>query len=439
LNRLWFSLFFHLFSVIERLGFFRFKNSKALAFLSAGMESIPTYTIDLSLPPSERYVKLAIDLAPQMRELTPLFDEVLGFIIPYPWLCRFIKFISSLVLRRVYSSEETEELRSISKASGVELYFLIVLNVLLDSLLGCTSGGVLTKPNKKNEVQSEASNDVKGKTRMMHFRTLDWGMDSLRKVLVILEFVDSNSETHRKVIGRSITYAGFVGVLTGVRYVQCPVKYHFLLTTSREDLSISLNFRPNHNCSTLALNVHRLAVLLGIRPSVVSILRQEFLQPRDSTPLAFESLVKTLSRRRTAPCYLVICSGSQTAVIEKDLVDGEVSTGTDFIIRTNHDVKSAQTPDDRSGGVKERVIMTGGTIFLEESVERLACMQAKWDSSCMFVNERTLQSWVKAYPIMNESSHFGCILDPGTGTIRWLERGAEEGDESEDDKGHEHE
>jgi hypothetical protein len=54
---------------------------------------------------------------------------------------------------------------------------------------------------------------------MMHFRTLDWGMDGLRDVLVVLEFVRSESETPEKVLYRTVSYAGFVGVLTGVRLV----------------------------------------------------------------------------------------------------------------------------------------------------------------------------------------------------------------------------
>lgn len=53
--------------------------------------------------------------------------------------------------------------------------------------------------------------------RMLHFRTLDWGMDSLRSVLVELEFVRSESEDPEKVVARTVTYAGFVGVLSGVR------------------------------------------------------------------------------------------------------------------------------------------------------------------------------------------------------------------------------
>ncbi len=119
-----------------------------------------------------------------------------------------IEFFAWLLLWRVHSKEETEELKGISRASGVDLYFLIALNVLLDSLLGCTSGGVMTSLGKKKE---------DGEKRMLHFRTLDWGMDALRDVIVVLEFVRSEDKDPEKVVGRSITYVGFVGMLTGVR------------------------------------------------------------------------------------------------------------------------------------------------------------------------------------------------------------------------------
>jgi hypothetical protein len=176
-------------------------------------EPIPSYRIDLSLPPEQRYLQVATDFGPKMREITPLFDEVLSTMIPWPQLRRWIEFLASIFLRRVYSTEETEELKGIAKASGVALYILIALNVLLDSLLGCTSGGVIASLDKKGGRRAPGLEEE----RMLHFRTLDWGMDPLRSVLVQLEFIRSESDTPEKVIARTVTYAGFVGVLTGVR------------------------------------------------------------------------------------------------------------------------------------------------------------------------------------------------------------------------------
>lgn len=183
------------------------------AEIPSSKDPIPTYRIDLSLPPSERYVQLGKDFASKMQKITPLFDEVLRPAIPRRWLRRWIATLAWLFLFRVYSAEETAEIRGISKAAGIDMYFLVALNVLLDSMLGCTSGAVMTTPkgSRKKGAQTEEK-------RMMHFRTLDWGMDPLRSVLVVLEFIRSKSEDPNKVIGRTITYAGYVGVLTGVKY-----------------------------------------------------------------------------------------------------------------------------------------------------------------------------------------------------------------------------
>ncbi len=43
--------------------------------------------------------------------------------------------------------------------------------------MGCTSGAVRVKTAGENK-------------KMLHFRTLDWGMDALRKVVVNLDFIE---------------------------------------------------------------------------------------------------------------------------------------------------------------------------------------------------------------------------------------------------------
>lgn len=175
----------------------------------------PRYTIDLSLTPSQRYVQLATDFKPVLSslDLKRLFDDVAYVLLP--WLpVSGVRFLSRLMLRKVYDAEETEELRGISRACGIEMYLLVALNTFLDLLMGCTSGGVRIKEG------------VDVETKMLHFRTLDWGMDELRKLVVQLDFVKSPGGD---VIARSITYAGFVGVLTGIRSVEVP--YHHDLFT----------------------------------------------------------------------------------------------------------------------------------------------------------------------------------------------------------------
>ncbi|KAE8441716.1 hypothetical protein EG329_004545 [Mollisiaceae sp. DMI_Dod_QoI] len=391
-------------------------------------DPIPTYRIDLSLPPSERYVQLGTEFAPKMQKIMPLFDQVLQPAFPRRWMRRWIAILARIFLRRVYSAEETEEIRGISKASGVDMYFLVTLNVLLDSMLGCTSGAAMTTPKGSKKKGAEAE-----EKRMMHFRTLDWGMDPLRSVLVVLEFVRSKSEEPNKVIGRTITYAGFMGVLTGVR----------------ENLSISLNFRPNHECSSSKLVLHQLLVLLGFRASICHVLRSAIFPSTTEAPPPLEELAVTMSQERTAPCYIIICDGNSATVLEKDLLDAKIRTSDEFIVHTNNDTTPTPAPSNSSQDPKEEkslsVLVDDISVeaFLKDSKERSACVQKKWQAlkgrqrrkqqaelvaeSKMVppsVREETLEKWVNKYPTMNGQSHFGCIMDPKQTGIRWLKRGA---------------
>lgn len=222
------------------------------------------------------------------------------------------------------------------------------------------------------------------------------------------------------------------------------------LTNIREDLSVSLNFRPTHSCSMISLRWHQILVLFSFRPSVAQILRSTLmLYPSTPSPGVFEKTISDLSIQSTAPCYLILCDGHRAGVVEKDLFRGKVRLSTDFIVHTNHDTKPTGN-EEASHNQKEKSMILGMEALLEESEERRDCIQKKWDriesrhknkirsgsaepGTCPTVREETLKGWITEYPIMNECTHFGCILDPRSGVIRWLERGPEEVEEEEDE------
>jgi hypothetical protein len=214
---------------------------------------------------------------------------------------------------------------------------------------------------------------------------------------------------------------------------------------SREDLSISLNFRPNHHCSTVKLRMHQLLVIFGFRRAICSHLRSAILpDPAGPVSKPLINLMDSIAQPHTAPCYFILCDGTLTVVIEKELIGAKIRTSKEFIVHTNHDTR---TTDPMEPAQKEKNMILGLETFIEESEERRACMQKKWDSlrkrhekklidavekgeavelKSPSVKEDRLREWVRAYPIMNECSHFGCIMDPKTATIRFLERGAED-------------
>ncbi|ORY19187.1 beta subunit of N-acylethanolamine-hydrolyzing acid amidase-domain-containing protein, partial [Clohesyomyces aquaticus] len=388
----------------------------------------PIYTINLSLPPRQRYVQVTQDYKLILESLTYIFDDMLASVnLPK----RPFHLLSRLILHRLHSNEQTEELRGISSVSGVRMSLLVAYNVLLDLFMGCTSGGVLVKDG--------------GEKAMMHFRTLDWSMPELRKALVQFEFV---TEEGGAVVARTIGYVGFVGVLTGVRL----------------GLSTSLNFRPYHNngghlLTDLKFLTHQLLVLVGFRPSISSHLRS-FLIPslptpnlqsspqsqKQTTPTPsttptlpdLASLLKDFPSTLTTAAYIILSDGTQTAVLEKDRKTARTLMSTEFITATNND-EVYETKDgndngngngnvDGEGNGERRKDSGAGEGGESEDIEQAHTHgHVALGMDPYYVKLDHLKTMITQYPIVNEQTHFVTIMAPHTGEIAWV-RGFEEGE-----------
>jgi hypothetical protein len=318
------------------------------------------------------------------------------------------------------------------------MYLLISFNVILDLLMGCSSGGAA--------VHDATSASGVG-AKMVHFRTLDWGMPSLRRVLVHLDYV---LEPHGEVVASSITYAGFVGVLTGVR----------------KGLSISLNFRGVHDGSKgllgdLRYYGHLGLVLFGFRPGVSSLLRG-YLIPRVygkynvARLLSYDEVVRKMSCRDgpilSTACYLCFSSGYETTVIEKDLETARLSSNTKFIVVTNADADAEQDgngthtndvpkPNDTSAiAGKTTSPVTALDELIEDANERKACAEQNYRkllrrrsrlsrhggkpnedsrSTSKLPLVQDIAELVQTYPTTNECTHFAAVMDPLAGEIAW--------------------
>ncbi|RHZ66720.1 uncharacterized protein CDV56_104644 [Aspergillus thermomutatus] len=436
----------------------------------------PIYKIDFSLPPAERYVQVAKKHRNELISLTTLFDGLVESIAPDISL-QWVKRVARLFFRRLYSGEETEEIRGISQATGIEMYLIVSLNVLLDVLMGCTSGAARSRGKDTTP-------------RMLHFRTLDWGMDALRRVLVQFEYV--RGPDYDTVLATNITYVGFVGVLTGVR----------------EGLSVSLNFRPNHDSSgwlgDLRFYGSHILVMLGLRRSVSSMLRQYIIPgdtPRETwlgRTLAalvkerrqtvekptLRSICQEMMRTPSTAAYLVLCDGAEATVIEKDHRTAVMDSSPSFIVATNSDIlgpellsndKATDVPFGAALGSGEAITLAE---FIQDSKERRACMQAHWDkkvvqagrsahgrkrtspaarhdplrrtrssrsraahcpvgSGAISVGKENAEAseiyevtatpkeiiqWTATYPTTNEMTHFAAVMDPTSGKVIWIQR-----------------
>ncbi|KAL4872317.1 beta subunit of N-acylethanolamine-hydrolyzing acid amidase-domain-containing protein [Aspergillus spectabilis] len=454
----------------------------------------PTHRINLSLPPFPRYKSLATLYRPHLQSITTLFDSLVLQLFPASYL-PWIKFLARIFLRGVRDAEETAELRGIADAAGVELYLVVCLNVLLDLLMGCTSGGVISR--LPPSVLDDGEEHGVGEKRMLHFRTLDWDMPALRQLLVKLEYVDGDDDDDdddAEVLATSITYVGFVGVLTGVR----------------KGLSVSLNFRPNHDSSSWVKQVkyygRHLLVLLGFKRSIASVLREVIIPSKSSTPhgwrgwawvswlwkrkqeaahkLSLPDTVTKILRTPSTACYLILCDGLRTYVLEKDYKTTTVESSASFIVATNSD-REMDIPQSNEPSVRQAhtgALLTVGenaslSDLIKDSIARRACMQSHWDmkvardrqaarrasqdgnvtlqarrdplrrtrssrrvktavssstavappATPIFDNEVTatldeVVTWTTRFPTTNEMTHFAAVLDSARGTVAWIRR-----------------
>lgn len=386
----------------------------------------PTFTVDLDLPPEERYKALATEYKDRIKSLSGLFDSLLADMGLPSRYHNSVNGLARLLLRRLNSPIETAELRGIAEVVEIPIYLLVAFNTILDLLMGCTSGAVKTM--EPGQPRHEA--------KMLHFRTLDWTMDPLRSVIVQLDFIRSKSAHPRQVLASSVSYAGFVGVLTGVR----------------PNLSISLNFRALHNADNkrghFRFYFHHLLVLLGYRQSISSILRSYIVpEPNiDSQAKSLAEITDVLAPLHTTAAYLILCDGDSAIVIEKDYDTGLIRRSDTFVAATNHDElrhrpeSAIATPAAKATTDSHSHKAIGLEELLEESRERLECISAKWRSRVRKIKRQSKRKggldsaeserltsitqsevieWVSMYPTTNEQTHYASILDPKRGKVTW--------------------
>ena len=379
------------------------------------------YTIDLSLPPLQRYQHVARDFKPHLVTLPTLFDDVVGGLHPYISIST-LRRLARFFLRRLYSKEETQEIRGICNVTGLDMHLLIAFNTFLDLFMGCTSGGVRVKDRGED-------------AKMLHFRTLDWGMDPLRKIIVQLDYVN---EAGGEPIATSITYVGFVGCLTGVR----------------KALSISLNFRPNHIVSSRADNlrfyVHHILVLLGFRPSISAVLR-EYLLPSftksgktsKECPQDLAAIEASLPGRPSTAAYLIFSDGDRTVTMEKDNCTAVVKSSPEFIVATNHDVSAEKGKPQARANLEptpsQTLRSTGMDELVEESTTRKRCIMQLHQRAAkrarksnkargggkakpVAVTTQELSTAVDGYPITNNETHYSVVMDPKAGKVVRIRR-----------------
>ena len=164
-------------------------------------EDIPSYTLNLDLPPRDRWKHIVVNYPNLHSMVMSLVSQALDVCGTPEFTKPFMRVIMSGVLTELANDELNEEVIGISEVTGCPMWALVFYNICYDFMAGCSSGGI--------KAIGES-----GKEEMFHYRNLDWHMEETRQTTVKVNYTRSG-----KSVLEAIHYAGMVGIATGVRFV----------------------------------------------------------------------------------------------------------------------------------------------------------------------------------------------------------------------------
>ena len=184
------------------------------------------------------------------------------------------------VLVRALPMRWCDEVCAMSRQTGVSIGCLGFLQIIYEFAAACTSI-VLSDPAEKSP--------------LVHIRTMDWRMPfDLSPLTVEIDFTRNG-----KLIYTATTFAGYTGVLTGMRH----------RTETADSFSIAVNFRGraaargDEDIGAVSA-VLRGAMLVG----------QQVRHVLEDGPIQYEDVVETLGTAwLLAPCYLTVVPGKRSA------------------------------------------------------------------------------------------------------------------------------
>lgn len=282
---------------------------------AAAPSAIPTYVINLDLPPAKRWVQLVTDKATEMRELIDVIKKLIssfsgGILIDI--VDRDLpKLIAGL------PADAAEEMRGIAIASGIPLGEIYLYNVFYEFNAFCTS---IVSEDQAGEIYHARNLDF-GLLMGWDFHNDTWLLTEKLRPLVVTGIFTKNNQT----VFKAVNFAGYIGVVTGMK---------------PQVFSLTVNERYSLKGSGLA---GILKWILGTRTgNWMGFLTRQVFETVDT----FAQAKATLSSKLLiGPIYFIL-GGSESgegAVITRavdrtlDTWNLNVKNNTWFVLETNYD------------------------------------------------------------------------------------------------------
>lgn len=317
------------------------------------MKSVPKYQINLDLPPSKRWVQMIKLYKDKLVSAVNVLEKM----VPATILTTFYKNLALSTIS-LYSGMglilHKEELESIAKTVGVPLNKVILVQILYEAFAACTSVTVPVDENKKN----------------YHFRTMDWPFPFLKDITVELDFQKGG-----KTVYKSVSWVGYVGVMTGVR----PGHY-----------SVALNYRSSNG--TIYDNIKK---ALSLKWPIGYLIRYAL-----DNEMSYRKALRTFkSCELISPCYITMCNvAGRSHCLVRDASELKKCVRDKTVIQTNCD------PDQ----------IRGPNILFSFERRNLARNILKQNT---FTNLKSVLHGFYSFPIINQDTIYTCVMEPQTGLI----------------------
>lgn len=344
---------------------------------------VPTFIINLDLPPAQRWQQVA---SVKAKEIKLLLNTFIQFAENFGngSADKIINFINEKGdgMDKTIPQPYADEMRGIATASGLGLGEVIIYNLFYEIFTFCTS---------------IVAEDNSGK--LYHARNLDFGLflgwDIRNKTWEITEalrpmVINADFQSGGKTLFRSVHFAGYIGVLTGVK----PGVF-----------TLSMNERFQVNGGYLGI----IEWILGIRTGQwMGFLTRDTLQYANSYEQAKKNLTMT---KMLAPAYFIVGGNmtGQGCVITRDSASAVdvwnmVDAGGWYILETNYDhwKKPLFVDDRRTPANKCMQKMTkynaGWSGMFNVLSSKPVLNKLTTYTALMQVNDGSLETWLQSCP-----------------------------------------
>ena len=305
------------------------------------MREINYYDFDLDLAPAERWASIFDVYADKIIELKPTLQGILNS------FGLGVSLVKPVYHTMANSIMHYDEISYIAKRAGLSNYEVLLLQLIYETSSACTSAVVKVGLNE------------------FYLRTMDWPMLFLKDVTIGL-----NIKKGGQVIGRAVTWLGYLGFLTA--------------TNTVDNYTLAINYRRTTGISLTSLlkNFYRTVSMNWPIGYLVRYIIENQLNVVDAKKLL--EIGQLIS-----PCYVTLyVPGHVSSIITRDC-DKTVDTRTIDLIQTNCDC----------GKTEPNILYSLERVKFIKAVQKLIDESAYYD-----LPSKDILKMLLKFPVLNDET-----------------------------------